>query len=316
MSDQTVVVAETMFERERVTSALEAEGFRVVTGSILASEKAADLAVVKAIIAPPNTVVTARAIDLATSLDVVTSPVIGVDHIDVGALAKRGIPLLHGAAPENYIGMAEAAIGLMVALTHDIRRKDQGLRAGAAWTRGPGFLMSGRTVGLLGGGRIGSAIASRLEAWGCRILVCDPALVGSESGHRWQLVDMPVLFAESDLVSVQIPLSSTTQELVGKQQIRSMQRGSWLVNIGRGGVVDEVAVAEALASGQLAGAAFDVWSSEPPPTDHPLLDDRLNVIATSHNVGHSQEAYRLLADLSVSQTVAVLRGGEGTYRVH
>ncbi|MGO1560748.1 D-3-phosphoglycerate dehydrogenase [Actinomycetales bacterium JB111] len=259
-------------------------------------------------VVPAARPLTADEVGRAPRLRAVVSPVIGTDQLPLQTLAERGIPVAHGAFPENYVGMAEAAVGLVVALVHRIKEKEAALVAG---TRPPGVggLVSGRTIGLVGLGRIGSAIAERLGSWGCR-MVSTSSAAGRTPGV--EPVTMSELLALSDVISVQVPLTPATCGLIGAEAIRAMRPGAALISIGRGGVVDERALAEALDDGRLSGAAIDVWEEEPPPPDHPLLH-RPDVIATMHNVGHSEESYRRMAELSGEQLLDLLAGRQPAY---
>src|SRR5699024_957221 len=215
------------------------------------------------------------------------------------ALAERGIPVAHGAFPENYIGMAEAAVGLVIALVHRIKQKEAALLAGRS-PSSVGGLVSGRTIGLIGLGRIGAAIAERLAPWGCRLVSTSSAAARTPGVDP---VTMEELLEVSDVVSVQVPLNDSTRSLIGAAERAAMRPGAALISVRRGGVVGEWALSAARDSSHLSGAAVDVWETEPPPADHPLLH-RADVIATGHNVGHSEESYRRMSSLAAQQVIA------------
>ncbi|MGC5617699.1 NAD(P)-dependent oxidoreductase [Georgenia sp. Z1491] len=264
-----------------------------------------------ALIVPPERLLSVDELERARELRAVVSPVIGTDHLPLKALAHRGIAVAHGAAPENYVGMAEAAVALTLSIVHRIKAKEANLLAGAERLIDVGGLLGTRTVGLVGLGRIGRAVAERLAAFGCRLVGSDPQ-VGELSGV--EVVPLEQLLRESDVVCVQVPLTNSTRALLDSAAFEVIKSGAFLVNVGRGGVVDEIALAEALDRGQVAGAAVDVWSEEPPPPDHPLLR-RPDVIATPHNAGHSNEAYDGLALLAVDQVKRLLDGRDAVYPV-
>lgn len=271
----------------------------------------AALAEAVGLIVPPERTLTAAELCAAPNVRAVVSPVIGVDHLPLAELSDRGIPVANGAAAENYVGMAEAAIGLIIASLHRFLPKMDALAR-----RGPapvpvGGLLSGRTVGLVGLGRIGLAIADRLGTFGCRVVAADP---GGSSDGRVEVLPLAEMLSVSDVVSIQVPLLPTTRSMIGEKQLDLLPPGAVVVNIGRGGVVDEQALARALDSGHLSAAAVDVWAEEPPPADHPLLG-RSDVIATPHNAGHSEETYDRLAALAVDQLVTMLRGERPPYLV-
>lgn len=263
-----------------------------------------------AAVLPPARPLTGAELAAAPHLRAVVSPVIGTDHLPLELLAERGIPVAHGAFPENVIGMAEAAVGLTVALVHRVKEKEAALLSGER-PSSIGGLVSGRTIGLVGLGRIGTAIAERLSTWGCR-------LVSTASAARRtpgvEPVSMDELLAQSDIISVQVPLTDSTRGLIGAAELAVMRPGAGVVSIGRGGVIDERALALALDEGRLSGAAIDVWETEPPRPDHPLLR-RSDVIATMHNVGHSEESYGRMDELAAQHVVDMLAGREPLYPV-
>lgn len=306
-ADGWILIAGRQAHNEALTKAVEAAGhrWRALPAGVFDAEA---LAGAVGLIAPPARALSVEELAAAPHLRAVVSPVIGTDHLPLGALAERGIPVAHGAFPENVIGMAEAAVGLVVALVHRVKQKDAALIEGR-FPDNIGGLVSGRTIGLIGLGRIGTAVAERLSLWGCRMISTSSAAARTPGVDP---VTMNELLAASDVVSVQVPLTDSTRRLIGAEELAAMRPGAALITIGRGGVVDEHALAVALDSGHLSGAGVDVWEVEPPPADHPLLH-RADVIATGHNVGHSEESYARMSALAAAQVIDLVEGREPLY---
>lgn len=306
-TDGWILIAGRQARNEAVTKAVEGSGhrWRALPAGVFDAEA---LAGAVGLIAPPARALSVEELAAAPHLRAVVSPVIGTDHLPLDALAERGIPVAHGAFPENVIGMAEAAVGLVVALVHRIKQKEAALIAGR-FPDNVGGLVSGRTIGLVGLGRIGTAVAERLTPWGCRMISTSSAAARTPGVEP---VTMDELLAASDVVSVQVPLTDSTRRLIGAEEFAAMRPGAALITIGRGGVVDEHALATALDSGHLSGAGVDVWEVEPPPADHPLLH-RADVIATGHNVGHSEESYARMSVLAAQQVIDLIEGREPLY---
>lgn len=239
---------------------------------------------------------------------VVTSPIIGVDHIDVGAATEQGVLVAHGAMPENFEGMAEAGVMLIAALRKALPQKLASMREGF-WKAAPaGHLTAGSTIGLLGFGRIGRGVAQRLAGWNCEILAHDPYVDATKAAaHGATLTTFDELLSRSDVLLVLVTLTPETRHIIDAQALAKMKPGACLINIGRGGCVDEQALIQALDTGHISGAAIDTWEQEPPVADHPLRDHP-HVIATSHDVGHSTELYDSIPRTAVANTLAALRG--------
>lgn len=306
-----VLVSSPLFERDRILAQLQESGVRVHTlpEHLNSPEHKQLLAEAQAAIISPECVFPESYVHLSPNLRIVVSPVIGIEHIAVDALTDRGVPVAHGADPVNFAGMAESVVGLIVALMHRFGGKEQELRRGVPRSGPPGTLLRGRTVGVVGGGRIGKAVLQRLQGWECELLVADPKLQAAQAQQfNAELVELPNLLSSADVITLQLPLNAHTRNLIDAQEFSIMKPGAYLVNVSRGSVVNESALLNALTSGTLAGAAVDVWEQEPPPPDHPLLAVEDRLIATPHNVGHTLDAYIQLAELATKQTLAGLRG--------
>jgi phosphoglycerate dehydrogenase-like enzyme len=224
---------------------------------------------------------------------------VGFDSIDHRAAADHGIPVAN-AAGYNRDAVADWTVMAMIALLRRSFWLDRQLRAGRWSDADPmrdagsmgGRELGAMTVGIVGMGNVGSAVANRVAAFGSRILFADAL---SRTHPNATQVSLEGLLEESDLVSIHAPLDVDTRRLIGRDSISKMKRGSYLVNASRGPIVDESALVEALRAGQLAGAALDVFEIEPLPTDSPLraLD---NVILAPHRGGATAEAdERLIA---------------------
>ncbi len=249
-----------------------------------------------------------KVLTAAKQLRVGASPIIGTETIDVEAATELGIAIGYGAAPENMLGVSEAVVMLTAALLKNLPGKWEAVRSGGWRTDEPGHMVMGRTVGLIGLGNIGRGTAARLQGWDCRLLGADP-FVKKEDAAKFgvELVDLDTLLRESDVVSVMITLSESTTHLISTRELGLMKKDAFLINTSRGPCVDEAALIEALDKGLIRGAAIDTWEQEPTRADNPLRTHP-RVIATGHNVGHSEEVYAALPGLAVDNILQGLRG--------
>jgi len=245
-------------------------------------------------------------IEAADRLQVIARYGVGVDRVDVEAASRKGI-VVANTPGANSVAVAELAIALMLALGRRICQADQATRSGE-WPRYSGVGLRGKTVGLVGFGAIGREVASRVKAFGCRVVVADPC-VGSDCAGTYgvQLVPLEELLALSDFVSLHASLNPSTSGMVDRPFLMGMKQGAFIVNTARGELIDEEALREALEKGRLAGAALDCFRKEPPAPDHPLL--RLpQVIATPHTGSHTDEATNAMGWMSLKACLAVLKG--------
>jgi glyoxylate reductase len=239
-------------------------------------------------------------------LRAISSVSVGLDHVDLEAATARGIPVGHTPGVLTAT-TAELALGLLFAAARRIVEADRNLRAGR-WTEawGPSELLGrdlhGATLGVIGLGAIGRAVAERARALGMRVLGWSRSGRAAAGVER---VELETLLERSDFVSVHVALTPGTRGLLGRQALARMRPGAILVNTARGGIVDEAALAEALRSGRLAGAALDVFDREPLPPASPLLGAP-NAILTPH-IGSATVATRLrMAELAVENLLAGL----------
>lgn len=233
----------------------------------------------------------------------------GVEHLDIDACTAAGI-LISNTPNSVRRPMASGAMALLLNLGHNVRGKDAGLRADGWASRfrnqAPG--LGGRTLGLIGCGSIGSEILKLSAPWEMRRVVSAPSRTDSEierlDATRVELDD---LLTQSDFVVLCCPLTASNRQMINADTLRRMKAGSYLINIGRGELVDEPALIDALTSGHLAGAALDVFSPEPPAPDNPLIA-MPNVILTAHNIGMTAESIRL-GNMMAAAAVAGLAQG-------
>ena len=220
---------------------------------------------------------------------------IGVDNIDLKAATRRGIFVVNTPGG-NAVSAAEHSIAMLMALARNVPQATRSMRAGA-WDKGRfvGTQLDGCTLGVLGFGSIGQLVAQRARGLGMTVLVYDP-FVSDETvrAKGARAAEPEELLGSSDFVSVHMPLTPNTHHFVDAEKFAMMKPGARLVHCARGGIVDEAALQEALASGHLGGAALDVFETEPPPADHPLLQLD-NVIVTPHLGGSTREAQEIVA---------------------
>ena len=268
-----------------------------------------------ALIVRSQTRVTREMIEAARKLRVIGRAGIGTDNIDVEAASRRGIVVVN-APTAVVVAAAEHTLALILALFRRIPQAHQSVAQGQ-WERSKfvGTELRGKTVGIVGLGNIGAEVARRLAAFDVRLVGSDP-YVTTEYASRLgiELVTLDTLLDVSDLISLHVPMTASTRNLIGATQFQRMKHGVRIVNCARGGVIDEAALASALESGQVAGAALDVFAEEP-PTNRLLLDNR-RVVLTPH-LGASTEEAQVAASLEVAQQViAVLEGRPVRYAVN
>jgi C-terminal binding protein len=218
----------------------------------------------------------ARTIDRLAACRVIARCGVGYDNVDLAAARRCGIPVVN--VPDyGTEEVADSAIGMILALTRGIHELNSRTRAATGdWKylqAAPLYRLRGRTLGILGLGRIGSATALRGKVLGLRVVFYDPYIADGydKALGVTRCETFEELLAAADIVSIHTPLTDETRHMIDAESIAQMKRGAYLVNTARGAIVDTAAVAPALASGHLAGAALDVLEVEPPPADHPLI---------------------------------------------
>ncbi|HEX9051382.1 MAG TPA: phosphoglycerate dehydrogenase [Anaeromyxobacter sp.] len=255
------------------------------------------------------TKVTARLLEKATRLRVVGRAGVGVDNVDLDAATRRGVVVMNTPGGSS-VTVAELALGMILSLYRHVPAATASVKAGR-WEkkRFQGREIAGKTLGVVGIGNIGSVLVERALAMKMRVVAYDPFITPEAAAKLGaSLVDLETLWRDADAVSLHVPLTDQTRHLVNAATLAKMKKGAILVNCARGGIVDERAVAEALASGHLGGAALDVFEKEPPAPDHPLfaLDD---FVCTPHIGASTEEAQSAVAIALAEQLVAYLRDG-------
>lgn len=259
--------------------------------------------------------VDAALIAAGTRLVVIGRAGVGVDNVDLDAATRAGITVVN-APTGNTVAAAEHTLALLYGVARRTAAADASIRAGE-WQRArfTGRELRGRTLGLIGLGKIGQAIAVRARAMEMVVLGVDPFVTAEQAAnHGVELVGLDDLLARADVVSVHVPLTRATRGLIGRDAIARMKPGAIVLNVARGGIVDEAAVAEALVSGHLGGAGIDVFEQEP-PTDSPLLTAP-NTLLTPHLGASTQEAQVLVAEEVAAQVLDVLAGRSARYAVN
>jgi len=254
---------------------------------------------------------TARVLENAPGLKVVSAHGIGVDHIDLEAAVRLGVVVANCPGANNQ-AVADLAIGLMVSLARQIPLADQDVRAGK-WGRYHGTELWNKTLGLIGLGRIGRAVAKRALGFEMQVLAYDP-YVDEEQAQAIgvRMASFEEVIASADFLSLHTALTEETRHMIGQRELAQMKPSAFLINTARGGLIDEQALYAVLIDGKLAGAALDTFASEP-PVGSPLLELR-NVVLTPHIGAHTEEAIERVGVLAAQNVVQTLQTGEPIYR--
>jgi len=253
------------------------------------------------------------ALEKADSLKVIARYGVGVDSVDLEAAKEKGI-IVTNTPGANSVSVAELALGLMLALARQIPEAVKNVQEGK-WPRFSGISLEGKTAGILGLGAIGKQLARRLSGFDCQILAYDPfADKTFAKEHGIVLATMDTVIANSDFLSLHLPLLPETRGLVNNEFLSKMKKGSFLINTSRGEVINEEALQHALEIGHLRGAGLDAFSVEPPKPANPLLH-MPQVIATPHLGAQTDGATSNMGWIAMKDCLAVLRGEEPKYRV-
>lgn len=242
---------------------------------------------------------------------------VGVDNIDIEAATRAGI-LVMNTPDANTISTAEQTLALMLALSRHAPAADAHVRAGE-WKRKAfvGTQLAGKTLGVIGLGRVGSAVARRALSFDMKVVAFDPFYSGQTAlDGQVALVDSrEKVFAQADYITIHTKLTSDTKEMINKANIAKMKDGVRIINSSRGGVINEADLAEALNSGKVAGAALDVYSTEPPGKDNPLLTAK-NTVLAPHLGASTEEAQLAVALDAVESLLNYLQKGEIRWAVN
>jgi D-3-phosphoglycerate dehydrogenase / 2-oxoglutarate reductase len=253
-----------------------------------------------------NDAVTERVIAAAPRLKVISKHGVGVDNVDVPAATRAGV-IVTNTPGANQVAVAELAVALIMALTRKLAYHDTVVKSGG-WSRIIGTELEGKTVGLVGLGRIGKEVVLRLKGFQVKFLAHDvyqDHAFAAENGVRFVALDE--LLAQSDVVSLHAVLTADTQSLIGEKELARMKPGAFLVNTARGGLVDEQALARALTENRLAGAGLDVFADEP-PKNSPLLPLGDKVLLAPHLGAQTTETVLRMGRMAAENVVQVLRG--------
>ena len=256
--------------------------------------------------------VTARVIAAAQHLRVISKHGVGYENIDLEAAKARGIPVtLAGGAIADSV--ADMTLALLLALVRQIPQGNQAVHSGA-WPRMTGMELRGKTIGIVGLGQIGKAVCRRVKGFGMDVIAYD-MYPDQGFARSWgvRYLSLADLLAVSDVVTLHAPVTPESRLLINQTTIARMKPGAYLINTARGELVDEVALAEALRTGRLAGAAVDVFRTEPPGDNPLLLLD--NFIATPHSAGQTHEGLRKMGEITAENALRVLAGDAPLFRV-
>lgn len=267
-----------------------------------------------ALIVRSRTKVTAAVFEAGARLRVVGRAGVGVDNIDLAAAATSKVTVVN-APVSTSLAVAEQTLGLMFSLARSIPRADAAMKSGL-WIKKEleGVELYGKVLGIMGVGNIGAAVAQRAAALGMTVIGYDPFLPGDAIQERGASpVSLNELYAQADFISLHMPLSPETRNLINGQALGLMKRGVRLICTARGGVIDETALLGALESGQVAGAALDVFAKEPPGLT--ALVAHPNVIATPHMSAQTSEAQTRAALDIAHEVLAALRNEPLRWRV-
>jgi phosphoglycerate dehydrogenase-like enzyme len=250
-------------------------------------------------------------LELAGHLRGIVTPGVGVEKVDVAAATELGIVVAN--SPGNSVTVAESTILLMLGLAKQMPMWIAAARSGTEPTSGMrGMELLGKTLGLAGLGRIGRVTAGFGRAFGMRVLAYDPYVTSSDLA---ELVSLEEMLRASDFVSLHTVLTPETHHLINASRLALMKPTAFLINTSRGGVIDETALIDALRQGQLAGAGLDVFETEPPSLDNPLLQMD-NVIGTPHGLSHADESVRRCAAMTEENVLSIIDGRLPPYMVN
>ena len=260
--------------------------------------------------------ITRQVLESSPRLKLVVKATIGVEKIDLEAAADLGIVVVNSPAPENYLGVAEATVGLAIMLVKRLQTAQRLLTEGKWKQRAlMGTTVAGKTVGIIGLGRVGTNVARRLTAWDVRVVFYDP-YVEPAVGHAVgaEKVELMDLLEISDVVTIHVALTDETRNMIDKDALGAMKSSACLINTARGEAIDEAALVSALEEGRIAGAALDVYAQEPLPLDSPLRRlEHENLILTPHSIGNSASSQATGIKIALDNIVAIMGGAEPLY---
>lgn len=308
MSDFKVVVTDKLIKGDGLNLLRERGGEVVVLhayseeGELAEAVKDADAMMARSV------VVTAAVVEAAPRLKIISRHGVGYEGVDIEACTRVGIAVSI-SSDANSQSVAEYAFALMLSSAKNVSRVGRAVRSNT-WARdnSSAVELHGKTLGIIGLGRIGSRLATLTWGFRMELLVHDPyATTEAVDAVGAKRVDLNSLLEQSDFVSLHVPMTDETRYFIGRSELKRMKPSAILVNTARGGLIDEAALHEALTNDRLAGAALDVFEEEPLPNDHPLtkLD---NMVCTAHVAGQTQESMVRTSIVAAENILAVLRG--------
>ena len=267
-----------------------------------------------ALIVRGRTKVTAAVFEAAKSLKVVGRAGVGVDNIDLAAAKAHGVTVVNSPIATT-VAVAELTFGLMLALAREIPRGDATMKAGQ-WIKKEleGAELFGKTLGVIGFGRIGAEVGKRAVAFGMNVIGYDPLIPADEIQKRGgEPVSLTDLYARADVITLHIPLTADSKNLINAEAIAAMKDGVRIVCAARGGVIDEAALLDGLKSGKVAAAGLDVFAAEPPGATELVLHPR--VVCVPHIGAQTVEAQARAADDIATEILAALEGKQLRWKV-
>ena len=255
---------------------------------------------------------TAKVIGSAGSLKVISRYGVGVDQVDLAA-AKAHNVVVCNTPGANSQAVADLTFGLLICLARKLHILDRKMREGE-WTRSSGIELYGKTIGILGVGAVGKAVAARAAGFSMKIIAYDPIMNKEyDEAHGIVAASFDEVVRKADFLCLHLPLTDETRYEISGDVMKTMKKGAIIVNTARGGLIDEAAAYELLTSGHLGGLGLDVYEEEPPKRT--ALFDLENVVLTPHTAAHTAEAIANMADMSVQNLIDVLSGRECKYKL-
>ncbi|MEM7032212.1 MAG: hydroxyacid dehydrogenase [Chloroflexota bacterium] len=251
--------------------------------------------------------ITREVVEVAPNLKIVARHGVGYDNVDLDACTDHNV-VVTITANANAISVSEYALACMLNVSRKVAQSDKAIKAGI-WDRkqAVGGELLGKTLGIIGFGRVGSRLAKLVSGFDLQVLTCDPYISPDVVEGRATLVDLNTLLQESDFVTVHVPLNEETRYLIDAAALAQMKESAILINTARGGIVNEVELYEALTSGQIAAAAIDVFEQEPLPPSYPLVQLD-NILCSPHAAGQSTEALVRMSVDAAQSILQVFRG--------
>jgi len=249
---------------------------------------------------------TAKAIESAPKLKVISRYGTGVDRVDLAAAKARNVVVCNTPGA-NSQAVADLTFGMFLSLARRLPVLDKKTREGQ-WPRSIGVELQGKTLGLLGLGAVGKAVARRAAGFSMKIIAHDPFVDKAQAEANGVLMaDFDAVVRAADFLSLHMPLTEQTRYVISADAMKSMKKGAFIVNTSRGGLIDETAAYDLLKEGRLGGLGLDVYETEPPPRGSPLFELE-NVVVTPHTAARTAEATQAMADMSVQNLIEELSG--------